>query len=121
MVISPITLRQVGLRSLVADPGTLARIGLYDVSRNLIAATGPVPVIPGRNLYPLLSALPLAAGPIWIITVFDRRTSVYGRGVGANTNYFGLSTGMFSGPLPAMLPIGSVPNIEYSQFLLGFN
>jgi len=118
-VASPIELRQVGVWASSNVTPSMARIAVYDETRTLVVATDEVVVVPGRNMYSLTSVQPLPTARLWIVTVFDRATKVYARSGPAADSYLGIAAIAFTGPMPATMPAGSTPSLEYSHFLVG--
>jgi hypothetical protein len=116
---APLVLRQIGIWTGSISTPTMVRLAVYDTDRTLIAATEPALVVAGRNVFPLTSSQPLPAGPVWIITVFDRITKVYGLPGPAVDSYLGITPSAFNEPMPMTLPLGSTPSLEYSHFLVG--
>lgn len=118
-VASPLALRQVGVWVSPNNMPSMARIAVYDANRTLIAATPPVIVVPGRNVFPLTSAQTLPAAKVWVVTMFDQATKVHARSGPAADSYLALGVTLFNGPMPTMMPAGSTPSLEFSHFLVG--
>ena len=121
-ITTPVSVRTVGMWGPGnVSVGTQARIGVYDESGKLVAATGVVAFAPGRNVYPVQSAQPLATGSVWIVAVFDRASYVFGRMLPGTVDLFASDPLAITEPLPPALPAGSALGYDYSQFLIGID
>lgn len=118
---SSFTATQIGAWTNIVMAGTRARLGIYDVNRNLLVETGPVSAALGRNVYSLAAPRLLAAGTYWIVTVYEQQVAIYSEPATAGENYTAGSAVSIDAPMPAVLPFGSSPGLRYAQFLVGSN